>query len=68
MLNIDNTSKTRRIKNMLDLIVCEICSISVALIIDCLIFFKYFGSIATPIVFISILAAASIASLIFRSK
>ena len=49
-----------------DLIVCEVCAISVALIIDCLIFLNYFKSAATPIVFILILVIASIAAFVGR--
>ena len=66
MLSIDNNSKARRIKNLFDLIVCELCSISVALILDCFIFFNYFKAKALPIVFISILAVVAIGSVVFR--
>ncbi len=61
------TKRELRFKNLLDLIVCELCSVSVALIIDCFAFFGYFGATATPIIFISILAAASIGSIVYRN-
>ena len=62
------TTGNQKLKNMMDLIVCELCAISVALIIDCIVFFDYFGSIVTPIVFMVILAAASIASIFIRKN
>ena len=65
-LTIDNNSRVRRIKNLLDLIVCELCSISVGLIIDCIAFFGYFSNSATPVIFISLLALASIGSIVAR--
>ena len=61
------SKKELRIKNIIDLIVCELCSISTALIIDCIAFFTYFKSMATPIVFIALLATASVASIIARN-
>ena len=67
MLSIENASKARRIKNLLDLIVCEVCSISVALFIDCIIFFSYFGNTATPIVLMLLLAAVSAGVLVARN-
>ena len=60
------SKKELGIKTLLDLIACELCSVSVALIIDCLVFFGYFSSPATPIVFISILALLSVSSLVLR--
>ena len=62
------TTGNQKLKNMMDLIVCELCAISVALIIDCIVFFDYFRSIATPIVFMVILAAASVASIFIRKN
>ena len=53
-------------KKLIELIVCEVCAISVALIADCLIFFEYFKSSAVPILFIVILTAISISSIIYR--
>ena len=53
-------------KQVLDLVACEVCSISVALIVNCIAFFNYFVSSALPIVFIFLLTAASIASLVVR--
>ena len=61
------TKKELKFKNLLDLIVCELCSVSIGLIIDCFAFFSYFGSAAIPIVFISILALASVASIVYRN-
>ena len=55
-----------KIKTMLDLIVCEVCSISVALIIICIVFFDCFAVIAAPVVFIVALIAISIASITVR--
>ena len=62
------TTKSSRIsvKDILDLVVCEVCSISVALIIDCLVFFNQFGSVATPIVFIVVLVVLSAAAIFGR--
>lgn len=67
----DADSKEKEVKKynvdkLIDLAVCEICCISVALIINCIIFFGYFGSIAAPITLIVILAVISIASIIGR--
>ena len=67
----DADSKEKEVKKynvdkLIDLAVCEICCISVALIINCIIFFGYFGSIAAPITLIIILAVISIASIIGR--
>ena len=59
-------SKTFNLKNLFDLLVCEVCSISIALIIDCIIFFGYFSNFATPIIFISLLAELSIAVFVVR--
>ena len=60
--------KTFGLQAIIDLIVCELCSISVALIVDCIAFFTYFNSIVTPIVFISVLAIVSVASIVVRQK
>ena len=57
--------KAGRIKNLLDLISCMLCSISIALIIDCFAFFGYFASAVIPISFViclSLLSAATIAA------
>ena len=62
------SKKELKVKSLLDLIICELCSVSIALIIDCIAFFAYFKSIATPIIFICILAAASVASVIYRES
>lgn len=65
--NVNSISKKdMRLKNIFDLLACELCSVSVALIIDCLAFFGYFGSIATPIVFICLLFAVSVGSIVLR--
>ena len=48
----------------IDLIVCEVCSVSVALIVDCIVFFDYFNNPVIPVVFIVVLAVASAASVI----
>ena len=58
--------KKYNVDKLIDLAVCEICCISLALIINCIIFFGYFGSIAAPITLIIILAVISIASIIGR--
>lgn len=67
----DADSKEKEVKKynvdkLIDFAVCEICCISVALIINCIIFFSYFSSIAAPITLIVILAVISIASIIGR--
>ena len=66
MLNLNDTSKIQKIKNLLDLIACEVCAISVALIIDCLVFANYFASYASLISIISSLVVLSIASIVLR--
>lgn len=66
MLSIENDSKARNLKNLIDLIVCEICSISIALIIDCLIFSGYFNTPSVPVIFVCILLLLIIVSLSFR--
>ena len=63
----NNTIKARNLKNIIDLIVCEVCSISVGLIFDCILFFNYFKSSATPIAFICALVVLSAFSVVFRS-
>ena len=48
----------------MDLIACEVCSVSVALILDCVVFFNYFANPIVPIVIIALLAIASAASIV----
>ena len=62
------TASNQKKMSIIDLIVCEICSISVGLIIDCILFFNYFRTISLPILFMVILVAASVASLVVRNQ
>ena len=66
MINNTRSPINYKIKTMLDLIVCEVCSISAALIINCIVFFDCFAVIAAPVVFIVALIAVSIASITVR--
>lgn len=54
------------IENPIDLIVCVVCSVAIALIVDCVAFFSYFNSNVTPIIFIVALAVVFIASIVGR--
>lgn len=65
-LTIENDSRAQSLKNLIDLIVCEICCISIALIINCIVFFDYFNTSAVPVVFICLLLALVVISLAFR--
>ena len=58
--------RANKIKSALDLVACETCAVSVALIIDCLAFINRFASVVTPIVLIAALVALSALSLIAR--
>ena len=59
-------ARLRRLKNITNLVTCEICSIFVALAIDCLIFFGCFNSKITPIVFIAVLAVLLTMAIVAR--
>ena len=50
-LTINNDANELRIKSLVDLIVCEVVSISLALLIDTLVFSGYFTSQALPVIF-----------------
>ena len=52
--------------NKINFAVCEICGISIALLIDCVIFYSYFKNPTLPVIFISVLVALPILSLIAR--
>ena len=54
------------IENPIDLIVCIVCSVAIALIIDCVAFFSYFNSNVTPSIFIVALVIVFIASIVGR--
>lgn len=62
----NNMPKLKRIKKILDLVACETCAISVALIIDCIVFRNYFASTATSIALIACLITLSLSSIIVR--
>lgn len=65
--NVKITSpKELKNKLLVDLATCEASSISVALIIDCFIFFTYFRTTVTPIIFIVLLSLIPIASIVLR--
>ncbi len=53
-------------RNLADLLACELCSIFVVLILDCLIFYKYFNNPSTAISFIVLLSVLFVATLVIR--
>ena len=55
-----------KIKSIVDLAVCEVASISFALIVDTLIFFSYFESSLAPTIVIIALTAISVGSIVAR--
>jgi hypothetical protein len=60
-------SKIKRLKNVIDLVTCELCAIVFALIIDCIIIFTQINSdITLPLAIIGILALIFIATFILR--
>ena len=63
---IESNSRAQGLKSLVDFLVCEICSVSVALILDCIFFFGYFNSPVVPVVFIGLLVALIAVSLAFR--
>ena len=60
MANTNNqanaVAKFKRLKNIVNLLVCELCCILIGLIFDCAIFFNQFSEKGTPIFLIAILA------------
>ena len=68
MLTTSSARKAHRIKSMYDLIACELCSVSVAIIIDCLLFYGYFTYSATPWIIIALLAVSCVAVLAIRKS
>ena len=66
VLSLNNDAAYLRIKSIVDLIVCEVCSIAIALIIDTLIFSGYFNASSTPAIFVCILLVLIILALAFR--
>lgn len=52
--------------NIIDLAVCEICAISAALVIDCLVFFNYFKSATLPIILIVVFVLIAVGSIVGR--
>ena len=66
-MSCDNViEKLRKLKDIINLVTCEVCSILTALIIDCLIFFNQFNEKGTPITLIVILLALWILAFVAR--
>jgi len=53
-------------RTVMDFIVCEVCAVSVALIIDCAAFFTYFASPVVPVLLILLLAAIPVLAFLVR--
>jgi hypothetical protein len=62
---IESNSRAQGLKSLVDFLVCEICSVSVALILDCIFFFGYFNTPVVPVVFIGLLIVLIVVSLAF---
>ena len=63
---IESNSRAQGLKSLVDFLACEICSVSVALILDCIFFFGYFNTPVVPVVFIGLLIVLIVVSLAFR--
>ena len=63
----NEVSKIKRLKNIIDLVTCELGAIFIALIVDCIVIFNLMGSdITLPITFIVILSILFVATFILR--
>ena len=61
-------SQNRKHQTLTNLLACELGALFVALFIDCIILFNQFVSIATPIIFMVVLAGLFIACLVVRRR
>ena len=68
MSNDKSVEKLRKQRDTVNLIACEACSILVALIIDCLIFFDQFNGNSTPIILVLVLSALCAIALAVRHR
>ena len=68
MSNDKSVEKLRKQRDTVNLIACEACSILVALIIDCLIFFDQFNGNSTPIILVLVLSALCVIALAVRHR
>ena len=59
-------ARLNKLRNVTNLIACEVCSILVALIIDCIILFGQFKKESTPIILILVLAVLWIVAFVGR--
>ena len=66
MINNNANIKIHKHKNLINLLTCELGSLFIALIIDCVILFDCFDKKSTPIIFICILVALFALLLIVR--
>ena len=60
-------SKTKKLKNVLNLLACLICPVLIALLVDCVILFNEFDVSSTPTILISVFAGLAVLMLIVRS-
>ena len=60
-------SKTKKLKNVLNLLACLICPVLIALLVDCVILFNEFDVSSTPIILISVFAGLAVLMLVVRS-
>ena len=65
-LTLKNDPKAQRTKNIVDLVVCEVVAIALALLIDTIAFSGYFASSALPIIFACTLLVLIVGSLAYR--